>query len=104
VSGQSGEFKSGKTMEVLDPMIGWNDYLRQLNSSEFCLGYHEKITIIHSSISKFPSNYRENHFARFIQGDDRLDLISLLKNILIVSPEWDEPSREESILFFFLPG
>jgi hypothetical protein len=48
-----------------------------------------------------PGNNRENYFAHLIQGADRPDLVSLLKDILIVSPEWDEPSQEEIFLFFF---
>jgi hypothetical protein len=46
--------------------------------------------------------YHENYFAHLIQGDDRLDLMSFLKDILIVSPEWDEPSRKETFHFFYL--
>jgi hypothetical protein len=56
-------------------------------------GYHKKIVIIHSSISKSPGSNRENYFAHLIQGEDRLDLAPFLNDILIVSSEWDEPSR-----------
>jgi hypothetical protein len=41
----------------------------------------------------------ENYFAYLIEGDDRVDLISFLKDILIVPPEWDELSRQEIFLF-----
>jgi hypothetical protein len=41
-------------------------------------------------------NNRENYFAYLLQRDDRLDLISFLKALLIVSPESDELSREKT--------
>jgi hypothetical protein len=33
-----------------------------------------------------------------LQRDDRLDLISFLEELLIVSSEWDELSRKKSFL------
>jgi hypothetical protein len=48
----------------------------------------------------FPGNNGENYFAHLIQWDDRLDLVSFLIYSLIVSPEYDKSSREETILFF----
>jgi hypothetical protein len=44
------------------------------------------------------SSERQNYFAHLIQVEDRLDLISFLKDILILSPESDERSREETFL------
>jgi hypothetical protein len=55
-------------------------------------GYHEKIMIIHSLIN-LRDNHKESHCAHSIKEEDKLDLLSFVKNILIVSPEWDERSR-----------
>jgi hypothetical protein len=44
-------------------------------------------------------NNRENYFAHLIQGEDALDLICFPKDHLIVSPEWDDASREKTFRF-----
>jgi hypothetical protein len=62
-------------------------------------GDHKKIVIIHSSINKSPGDNRVNYFSHLIHREDRLDLISLLRDILIASPEWDEHSRGKTFPF-----
>jgi hypothetical protein len=51
-------------------------------------------------LTSYSSCVAGEFFAHLIQGEDTLDLISfLLKHILVVSPEWNECSSEETFLF-----
>jgi hypothetical protein len=79
-------------------MIILNDQLPQNCSA----GITRRSFLSTAQSTNLPGNHRENFFAHLIRGEDRLDSISFLKDILIVSPEWDEPSREQTFLFFFL--
>jgi hypothetical protein len=64
-------------------------------------GITRRLFLSTAQSTNLPGNHRENSFAHLIRGEHRLDSISFFKDILIVSPEWDEPSREQAFLFLF---